>query len=415
MATSATLTSAPEIVDATRSTPARVLSIDVLRGLTIALMILVNDAGDSNKVFTQLEHVEWNGWTLTDLVFPTFLFLVGTSLVFSMASRAARGDSTRTLAGHVAVRAGKIILLDWVLTFFPRMDFHHLRLFGVLTRIGLCYFAAGIILLGVVRIRRQAWTLVGAVAALLVAYWILMRWVPVPGLGLPGRDVPFLDPQANLAAWMDRGVNAWTQHWLHTGSLYNHGVRDPEGLLSTLPSIATTLLGALAGLGLRAASQGRLLWTRLRLWLLAAGVAGVLAGEAWNRWFPINKNLWTSSYVLLAAGLATIALALCSWLVDARPEPWPRALRGMTWSWFVFGSNAIAAYITSVVLVKAAFWFHASGADGVRRNLYGFIYQGVFARHGSNGWTSLCFSLFYVALCFLPVWWLWRRRIFLKL
>lgn len=413
---SVSVAGAPEIVDASRpSTTVRVLSIDVLRGLTIALMILVNDAGDPSKVFVPLEHADWNGWTLTDLVFPTFLFLVGASLVFSIAGRSARGDCRKTLAGHMAWRAAKIILLDWVLAFFPRMDGHHLRLYGVLTRIGLCYLAAGLLLLIVVKLRQRVWIVAGATAILLLGYWMLMRWVPVPGLGLPVRDIPILDPQANLAAWLDRGVNAWTQHWLHTGSLYNHGVRDPEGLLSTLPSIATTLLGALVGFGLRAASRGQLTWRRLHVGLLATGVAGVLLGELWGIWFPINKNLWTSSYVLLAGGLAALVLALCSWAVDARPEPWPKALRTFTWPWFIFGSNAIAAYVTSVILVKTALWFHAAGSDGVRRTLWSLSYREIFARHGSTSWTSLAFSLVYVAICFLPVWFLWRRRLFLKL
>ena len=163
-----------------------------------------------------------------------------------------------------------------------------------------------------------------------------------------------------------------------------------------MPSVATTLLGALAGLGLRAASREEISWKRLRLGLVAAGAAGVAAGELWNVWFPINKNLWTSSYVLLAAGLAAIALALCSWLVDARPEPWPKALRVFTWPWFVFGSNAIAAYVTSVVFVKIAGYFHAVGTDGVRRSLYGLVYHDVFARHAS---TSVDIARVLAVLC----------------
>lgn len=414
MAASTALSEAPEQVDATLSAPVRVLSIDVLRGLTIALMILVNDPGDWGRVFPQLDHAEWNGWTLTDLVFPTFLFLVGASLVFSISGRLAKGDCRKTLAGHMFARAGRIVLLDWVLGYFPRMDWRHLRLFGVLTRIGLCYLAAGLLLLTVLRLRRRAWAIVATAAVLLLGYWCLLRWAPVPGFGRPLRDVPLLDPQRNLAAWIDRGFTGWTQRWLHAGTLYNR-THDPEGLLSTLPAIATSLLGALAGLGLRAASRRELSWTRLRGSLVGLGVAGVLAGTLWGRWFPINKNLWTSSYVLLAGGLAALALALCSWAVDARPEPWPRVLRAASWPWFVFGSNAIAAFTTSVVLVKAALWFKVMGPDGQRRALWSLAYHNIFARGGSNEWTSLAFALSFVALCFLPVWFLWRRQIFLKL
>lgn len=390
--------------------PGRVLSVDVLRGLTIALMILVNDPGDWKHVFGQLDHAEWNGWTLTDLVFPTFLFIVGASIVFSMVARQARGDCKATLAGRIFVRAGKIFLLDLILAYFPRMHWGGLRLYGVLTRIAVCYLIAALIVLATKRVR---W-LVLIIATLLVGYWALLRWVPVPGIGMPGRDVPFMDKNLNLAAWLDRGSVAWTQRWLHTGTLYNH-TRDPEGLLSTLPAVATTLLGSLAGLAMQAAGAARERWKSVRLRLVAWGVAGIVAGEVWSRWFPINKNLWTSSYVLLAAGLAAVLLAACSLLTDDRPQPWPRWLRVATWPWLVFGSNAIAAFTISVVIVKTMLYLHATGADGVRRTWWYFAYWDVFARGGSNDWTSLAFAVSFVAVCFLPVWWLWRRKIFLKL
>jgi predicted acyltransferase len=394
--------------------PQRVLSVDVLRGLTIALMILVNDPGDWGHVFPQLDHAEWNGWTLTDLVFPTFLFLVGASIVFSMSARAARGDCKATLTGRIFVRAGKIFLLAMVLNFFPYMHWTHLRLYGVLSRIAVCYLIAALIVLATKRVR---W-LVLIIAALLVGYWVLLRWVPVPGIGMPGRAapryVPFMDKNLNLAAWLDRAAMAWTQRWLHAGTLYNH-TRDPEGLLSTLPAVATTLLGSLAGLAMLAAGAARERWKNVRMRLAAWGVAGIVAGEVWSRWFPINKNLWTSSYVLLAAGIAALALAACSWLTDDRPQPWPRWLRVSTWPWLVFGSNAIAAFTISVVIVKTMLYLHATGADGVRRTWWYLTYWDLFARAGSNEWTSLAFALSFVAVCFLPVWWLWRRKIFLKL
>jgi predicted acyltransferase len=389
--------------------PQRVLSVDVLRGFTIALMILVNDPGDWGHVFRQLDHAEWNGWTLTDLVFPTFLFLVGASIVFSFAAREAKGDCKATLTGHLFARAGKILLLDLLLTYFPRMHWGGLRLYGVLTRIALCYLFAGLILLATRRVR----SLVVIIAALLLGYWVLLRWVPVPGIGLPGRDVPFMDQNLNLAAWLDRAAMAWTQRWLHTGTLYNH-TRDPEGLLSTLPAIATTLLGALAGLAMRPACLAGS-WRGVRVRVAMWGVAGILAGEIWSRWFPINKNLWTSSYVLLAAGIAAVVLALCSWIVDGRPQPWPRWLQVVTWPWLVFGSNAITAFVTSVVVVKTMLFIHHTGVDGVSRTWWYLYYYELFARHGSNDWTSLFFAVSVVVVCFLPVWWLWRKKIFLKL
>jgi predicted acyltransferase len=250
-----------------------------------------------------------------------------------------------------------------------------------------------------------------------VGYWVLLRWVPVPGLGTPGRDFPFMDQNANLTSWIDRGAMRWAQRWLHTGSLYVK-TRDPEGLLSTLPAVATTLLGSLAGIWMRRPKGVRgdaSVW-RNQLWLAGAGLMGVLAGEVWSWSFPINKNLWTSSYVVLAAGWAALALALLSWLVDRRPEPWPRWLRVVTWPWFVFGSNAIAAYTVSAVIVKGLLAWRIADSDGDRHSMLGIIYETVFARNEhSTEWTSLAFALSFVVVCFLPIWWLWRRKWFLKL
>jgi predicted acyltransferase len=389
--------------------PGRVLSVDMLRGLTIALMILVNDPGDWGHVFGQLDHAKWNGWTLTDLVFPTFLFLVGASIIFSLGSRAEKGNCKATLAGHVFARAGKIYVLAMLLNYFPRMHWGGLRLYGVLPRIALCYLIAGLIVLATRRVR---W-LVTIVAVLLIGYWVLLRWVPVPGIGLPGRDVPFMDPNLNLAAWIDRGAMGWTQHWLHTGVLYNH-TRDPEGLLSTLPAVASTLLGALAGLAMRA-GVARVGWKQVRIWMAVLGVVGIVAGEVWGRWFPINKNLWTSSYVLLAAGIGTVVLAFCSWLMDGREGSLPGWLRVATWPWLVFGSNAITAFVTSIVLVKTMLYLHHIGVDGTHRTWWYLAYYEGFGRHGSTEWTSLWFAVSFVVICFLPVWWLWHKRIFLKL
>ena len=420
METSATAT-APS-TERTIAGPPRVLSVDLLRGLTIALMILVNDPGDWSHVFTPLDHSPWNGWTLTDLVFPTFLFLIGASIVFSLDSRVKKGDCRKTLSGHVILRALKILLLQFILVYFPAMHWRTLRLYGVLPRIALCYLLAGLILIATLKLRSRVPVLIGIVAVLLVGYWIILRFVPVPGAGMPGRDIPFMDKNLNLTSWIDRGAMAWTQAWLHTGTLYLK-TRDPEGLLSTLPSVATTLLGALAGLWMRRprganvdiATRGSDALRRMQFSLAVAGLLGLLAGEIWSWWFPINKNLWTSSYVLLAAGLAALALAALSWLVDRRPEPWPRWLRAITWPWFVFGSNAIAAYTVSVILVKTCLYFGFAGVDGIRHTLWWWIYEAVFARGHSSEWTSLAFAAVVVIVCFLPNWLLWHNKRFLKI
>jgi predicted acyltransferase len=405
----------PELTERSIAGPPRVLSVDLLRGVTIAFMILVNDPGDWGHVFGPLDHSPWNGWTITDLIFPTFLFLVGASIVFSLESRAAKGDCGKTLVGHVFWRTIKILLLQYILVYFPRMHWSGMRLYGVLPRIALCYLLAGLILIATRRMKSQrvrVQVLVAVVVVLLVGYWVLLRWVPVPGLGMPGRDIPFMDENANLTSWIDRGAMAWTQRWLHTGTLYVH-TRDPEGLLSTLPAVATALMGSLAAIWMRrpAGVRGGVPLRRMQLWLAAAGVLGVLAGEVWSTTFPINKNLWTSSYVLLAAGWAAMALAALSRVADRRPEPWPLWLRVLSWPWFVFGSNAIAAYTVATVLVKALIYWKPGGGT----SMLGLIYTKVFARGNSTEWTSLAFAVCFVATCFLPVWWLWTRKWFLKI
>jgi predicted acyltransferase len=400
---------APVVVS--RVAPGRVLSVDMLRGITIALMILVNDPGDWNHLFPQLDHAQWSGWTLTDTVFPTFLFLIGASLVFSLEGRAAKGNCRKTQAGHLFLRSAKIFALDLALAYFPRMHWTHLRLYGVLTRIALCYLLAGLVLLMTRRVR----VLVAIVAALLIGYWVLLRWVPVPGAGMPVRNVPLLDPVQNLTAWLDRVGLVWTQRWLHTGRLYKQ-TSDPEGLLSTLPAVASVLIGSLVGIFLRRPEWGTGEGSRNRMrgGMIAFGGLMFVAGSVWARWFPVNKNLWTSSYVLVMAGIATVVLALLNWLVDGRPNPFPKWLQVFSFPWFVFGSNAIAAFVISEVIVKTMLYFKITDADGDRHPLWEMTYDHVFARHGSNEWTSLAFGLSFVVVCFVPVWIMWRNKIFLK-
>jgi predicted acyltransferase len=413
--------------------PQRVLSIDALRGLTIALMILVNDPGDWGAVYRQLDHAPWNGFTLTDLVFPNFLFLVGASIILSLEGRIARGESRRALAGHMLRRAATLFAIKMFLTAFPHFHWTHLRLYGVLTRIAICYLAVGLICL----VTRRAGVLAAIAAGLLVGYWALMRFVPVPlmtapGYGVPTHAMPILDPERNLAAWIDRGFMAFMQRTIHTGTLYNR-THDPEGLLSTLPAIATTLMGAAAGVWMRrvggakeTAASGSIAPMRCLGGLVLAGAASVAAGLAWNPWFPINKNLWTSSYVLYAAGWSLLLLALCTWLVDIRRMNQRPAGRAVLWPWLVFGSNAITAFVLSNFIVEAMLWIKvpAGGMGGAAAintaapassiSAWLWVYQHGFARGHSTEASSLAFALAFTALCFVPNWILWRKKIFLK-
>ena len=385
----------------------RVLSIDVLRGITIAFMILVNDPGDGKHVYEQLEHADWSGWTLTDLVFPNFLFLIGVSIIFSLQGRIARGDSKARLAAHMVRRAAILFAIKLLMSAYPNFELSHLRLYGVLTRIALCYLAAGLICL----VTRRMAVLAGTIIVLLAGYWALMRFVPVPGFGIPTVDMPLLDQNRNLTAWIDRGFNAWTQAHLHTGSLYRR-TNDPEGLLSTLPSIATVLMGVMAGLVMRRESLSKVRRCGI---FAAAGVLLIAGGELWNHTFPINKNLWTSSYALLAAGISLLGLALFYWLIDiAHLGERSRLGRAALWPWLVFGSNAIVAYVMSEFLAETLDWIRVS--DGGRRTTaWNWIYVHVFSHGHSTEITSVCFSLAFVLACFLPNWLLWRKQIFVKI
>jgi predicted acyltransferase len=385
----------------------RVLSVDVLRGITIAFMILVNDPGDWSHVYSQLDHAAWNGWTLTDLVFPSFLFLIGMSIIFSFQSRIARGDSRRTLAGHLFRRAAILFAIKMFLSAYPHFHLAHLRIYGVLTRIALCYLCAGLICLWT----RKIIPLAVITASLLIGYWALMRFVPVPGFGVPTRDIPLLDPTGNLTAWLDRHISAFTLRTINMGRLYQT-TRDPEGLLSTLPAIATTLLGSITAVFMRSPDYTP---AAKRNVFALAGAVFFAAGELWNRTFPINKNLWTSSYVLLAAGISLLALALLYWLVDMeRIQDKSRFAKAALWPWLVFGSNAIAAFVISELIVETTLWIkvHDSGKTITSWN---WIYVHAFSHGHSTEVTSVAFAVAFVILCFLPNWLLWRKKIFLKI
>jgi predicted acyltransferase len=227
---------------------------------------------------------------------------------------------------------------------------------------------------------------------------------------MPVRDFPILDPDRNLAAWIDRAVSGFTLHWINMGRLYEK-TRDPEGLLSTLPAIATTLFGILTALYLRA-KRGRVLP------LLLAAIISLALGMLWNPWFPINKKLWTSSYVFYAGGWSMLLLAVFYWLFDSlQLQQRSRAARALVWPLLVFGSNAIAAYCFSEMLVESliAWKLPTSAANGRPLTAWAWLYTHLFAYHGSTENTSLAFGLAYVAVCFVPIWLLWRRRIFLRI
>lgn len=385
------------------SRPERLLSIDVLRGLTIAFMIIVNDQV-GRAPFAQLVHAEWNGLTATDLVFPTFLFLVGVTTVLSTASRLARGAARRELFLHVLRRAALLVLFGFVVNNFPFFHMATARYYGVLPRIGVCYLAVATLYLLSSRWQDKVLVLLFC----LLAYWVLMRFVPVPGYGVPTHAVAINDRNGNLAAWLDRQV-------FRAPHLYER-VRDPEGLLSTLPSIGTAVLGLLCGMWLRTRNS-----TGRKASLLAVGAATlILLGALWNPWFPVNKKLWTSSYVLVAGGISMGLMAATIAVVDLwrvgrrRGETNDPAVPDHPWVYrplLVLGTNAILAYLISELADPLLRLIHLpSGATpkvALVRALQGTVQ--------APQWSSLLYSLIYLGGCWVLVYPLYRKRIFLRI
>jgi predicted acyltransferase len=382
--------------EVTAPKPHRWLSVDVLRGLTIGFMIMVNNNGGGSDAYWAMKHADWNGFTPTDLVFPTFLFLVGISTVFSTEARLAKGEGRRTILLHSARRAIILFLLGLLVNSFPLFQMAHLRVYGVLQRIAVCY-----ILTATLYLLRPSWRAALAIAvAALVGYWVLMRFVPIPGLGVPTHQVPLLDYDRNLVAWLDRQI-------FTAPHLYER-TRDPEGLLSDLPTLATALFGLLAGMWLRTA---RTIAVKAR-GIALAGITSLALGALWNFEFPINKKLWTSSYVLFAAGWSLLLLALSIWLVDIVAAHQSLAEKRKRFlPLLVFGTNAIVAYVFSELLPGALMLLHPDGHTPAPR----WFYLQIVSLVPNRANASMIYCVLFVTLCWLVVYPLYRRLIFIKI
>jgi predicted acyltransferase len=396
----------------------RLTSLDVFRGLTIIGMLIVNDPGDSSATYAQLRHSAWHGWTIADLVFPYFLFVVGITTHLSLRARLARGDGEGSIQRQIFRRGALLFAIGLLLNWFP---FYHygavppytgfgfldhvlarlleLRFLGVLQRIGIAYVAAALI-----SWRAPSRRIVLLTAVLLVGYWLAMTLLPVPGQGVIGAAV--LDqPTGTLAAWVDRATLDWSRWGLGNHIWETSRVFDPEGLLSTLPAIATTLVGVLAGRWLGSAHS---LGERLN-GLFAAGALLTLGGLVWSGLFPINKNLWTSSYVLFTAGVACTTLATIAWLVDKKQ--WT----GWTRAFVVFGTNAITAYVGAelmAVLFDSTIKFRVAGH---LESLHAWVYEQALATWLPPAVASLGYSVAFVALWYLILVQLYRRGVVIKL
>lgn len=367
----------------------RLLSLDVFRGITIAGMILVNNPGPSGQVYWPLEHAAWHGWTPTDLIFPFFLFIVGVSLTLAFARRVEQeGDSTRELYLKVVRRAVLIYACGFLLAGFPYFSLSTVRLSGVLQRIAVCYLCAAIIFL------KTNWRTQSLIAAaLLLVYWGVSAFVAAPGFAAGD-----LSKEGGLASFIDRAVLG-NHIWKGGGRIY-----DPEGLLSTIPAIVTTLTGVLAGHWLRERREAH----EKVAGLFVAGVACIVVGWMWNAWFPINKALWTSSYVVFTTGMALQLLACCYWLIDIK------RIKRWALPFVIFGTNALAVFVLSGLAARIMNLWKTTRLDGRPGNLQTYLYEHLFASRLAPANGSLLYALLYVLIWLGLMAILYRRRIFIK-
>ena len=366
----------------------RLVSLDAFRGMTIAGMILVNNPGSWAHVYPPLLHAEWHGWTPTDLIFPFFLFIMGVALPISYDRRLERGLGRGALARHGVRRSAVLFGLGVFMAAYPSFSgWDTLRIMGVLQRIGLVYLLASLLYLWLPR-RALPW--IGL--SLLLGYWALMTLVPVPGYGAGD-----LSPEGNLGAFLDRLI-------LGQEHLWRDDPWDPEGLLSSLPAVVTALLGIAVGRWLLR-SGGRDGET-LR-GLLLGGILLTVVGWAWGLVFPINKNLWTSSYVVFTGGLATLLLGAWYWLVEMK------GYRRWATPFVVYGMNAIAVFVLSGLVTKTLVLVRVGGEEGI--SAYGWLHANLFASWLSPENASLGFALGYVLLWLAAMWLLHRREIFIKI
>jgi predicted acyltransferase len=390
----------------------RLLSLDVFRGLTVAGMLLVNDPGSWSAIFPPLEHAEWHGWTPTDLIFPFFLFIVGITTHLSLSARRARGDDEGAIVRQILRRGAIIFLLGFLIAWFPFYQWgpietipdpsimdriihrlQYVRILGVLPRIAIVYVCAALLTLRT-NLKQQ----VIIVAALLFGYWFMMTVIPVPGEGTIGALL-LHDKSRNLAAYLDRVIIGADHIW--SGSV----TFDPEGVLSTIPAIGTGMLGVIAGRWI--AMTDRPLIERIA-GLFAAGALVMMLGSMWNWVFPINKSLWTSSYVLFTAGMAAISLATIMWIVEHYN------MRSWTKPFVIYGVNPIFAFVGSAVMARIIYTLWKVEYDGKLQSIQSVTYQAVFLSWLPPRVASLAFALTFVLFWLGLLTVLYRRNIFLK-
>jgi len=365
----------------------RLVSLDVFRGATMAAMVIVNNPGDWSQVYAPLLHAEWNGWTPTDLIFPFFVFILGVSVTLSKRSVQPVPVILR--------RAALIFALGLFLALYPRFDLTTVRLMGVLQRLALCYLGAALFFrtMGQSDEEDQWQAAVGVTAVLLLVYWAIMQFVPAPG-GVAGD----LTPAGNIGAWLDRTLIGEAHLWRQSKTW------DPEGLLGTIPATASALSGVAVGVII----GGRRTPAQKVACLIAGGGAAIVMGLVWDRSFPINKSLWTSSYVLFTSGLASVVLGACYWLFDSQGK------RAFLRPLIVLGTNALVLFAVSGLLVKTLLLFKVAGADGAIISVNRWLYITWFEPYASPKNASLLFALANLGVLYVLLEILYRRRWFLR-
>lgn len=359
----------------------RLLSLDAFRGFTIMAMILVNFPGSWSHIYPPLLHATWNGLTPTDLIFPFFLFMVGISIAIAYSRRLAQGASKRELYGKILSRTVKIFIIGVILNFIQHFQLSEIRYAGVLQRIAIVFLLCSVIFLEV----NQNWHLRIGIA-ILVFYWLAMVLIPTPGY-----SISMLEPGTNLAAWVDNKFlpgKLWQETW------------DPEGILSTLPALVTCIIGMITGTLI----TGPLSQERKVIWMFTLGIALTLAGYVWSWVFPLNKNLWTSSFVLLTGGFAMMILATSIFRIDMLGN------KRIARIGLIFGANAISVYILADLLSIIFYRLHIGNAS-LNVQFMKLADAGIF----SHKFLSLSYAFLFAALIFIPAWWMYKRRIFIKL
>ncbi len=376
----------------------RLLSLDVFRGMTIAGMVLVNNPGTWSAIYPPLEHAEWHGATPTDLVFPFFLFIVGISISLALGKRVESGGINRDIYLKIFRRSLIIFGLGLFMAAFPFynfvkgewLDVSNLRIMGVLQRIAVCYLISSLIFV------RTNWKQQAIIASvLLLVYWALMTLINVPGCEI----TTFNDKACNLAAYLDRLILTENHIWKSAK------VFDPEGILSTIPAIATTLAGVLCGHWLRREKEHHEKVAALFFF----GLAATVTGWVWSFWFPLNKALWTSSYVFYTAGLALCILGFCYWLIDIK------GYRKWAKPFLIFGVNALALFVFSGLTAKLMGIIKVGAdTDGKSISLQSWIFKTIFLPFAAPINASLMFAVSYILLWLFLMWLLYRKRIYIK-